>query len=92
VADRTAPTVRRAAVTVRSGRLRASFRLSEAARVTVTARRRGARKAQKVTRRLGAGTARLSLRVRRGRYTITVVATDAAGNRSARLRRTVRVL
>ncbi len=54
------------------------------------AKRRG-RRAQHVTRRLGSGTAKLTLRLRRGRYAVTVVAEDAAGNRSARVRRTVRV-
>ena len=89
-ADATPPALRSATVRVRSRTLRARFKLSEPAEVTLTAKRRG-RRAQHVTRRLGSGTARLTLRLRRGRYAVTVVAEDAAGNRSARVRRTVRV-
>ena len=77
---------------MRSRTLRAGFRLSEPAEVTLTAQKRRGRRAQHVTRRLGSGTATLTLRLRRGRYAVTVVAEDAAGNRSsARVRRTVRV-
>ncbi len=58
--------------------------------MTLTVQRRGKR-AQRITRRLGAGAANLTLKLRPGRYAVTIVAIDAAGNRSARVQRTLRV-
>jgi hypothetical protein len=68
-----------------------SFRLDEAATVTVAARRRGARRVVRRTRALRAGRASIRLALAPGRHAVTVGARDAAGNRSATLRRGVRV-
>ena len=69
--------------------LSARFRLSEAAQVVVTvADRRTRRVVRGPLRRIrGAGAARISIRgrLRRGRYVLSVVATDGALNRSARI-------
>ena len=62
--------------------LRLSFRLSERATVTVTAKRSGKR-AVKRTRSFGAGANSIALALPAGRYRITVSGRDAGGNRSA---------
>lgn len=85
VADRVAPTLT-ARLVRRRVRSRVkpalTFRTSEAATLTITVRRAGRRPAT-VTRRVKAGSGRVTLgRRARGRYRVTVVATDAAGNRS----------
>jgi X-Pro dipeptidyl-peptidase len=85
--DRTAPVLRALKLTALSGGVRVRFALSERATVTVTIRRRGTTKAiRSTTARLAAGTRTLTLRAsalrRAGRYTITVAARDAAGNRA----------
>jgi hypothetical protein len=77
---------------LRAGPRRVRFRLSEAARVTVRVKRRGTRRARviRISGSAGANSARLGRRaLRDGRYRLTVVATDAAGNSSAR--RTLRL-
>jgi hypothetical protein len=81
-ADTTAPALTRLRAIPR--RSRVAFRLSEPATVRLVVRRRGAR-ARTVTlaAQAGANTARVRMRAR-GRYRLTAVATDAAGNRSAR--------
>jgi hypothetical protein len=79
------------AVTGRKRAAALSFRLDERATVTVTAKRKGARKTVRATRSLNAGRASLRLALKPGRHAVTVTARDAAGNRSAVLRRTVRV-
>jgi len=66
------------------------FRLSEAATVTVKIRRRGSAKAiRSVVSRLAAGERSVTLRAsglrRAGRYTVTLAAGDAAGNRARTL-------
>ena len=61
--------------------LRVSFRLSERATVTVTAKHSG-RRAVRRTRSLGAGARSIALGLRAGRYRIAVSGRDAAGNRS----------
>ena len=84
--DRTPPALR--ALKVRRGKraLRVRFALSEGATVRVVVRRKGAEQPVKVkTVRRAAGKRTVRLRtgkLRKGRYTITVVATDAAGNAS----------
>ena len=72
---------------LRAGPRRVRFRLSEAARVTVRVKRRGTRRARviRISGSAGANSARLGRRaLRDGRYRLTVVATDAAGNSSTR--------
>lgn len=68
--------------------------LSEAATVTITCKRVGARRnAASVSRKLKAGTTQVKFprkRLRRGRYRLTVSAVDAAGNRSVPVRLTLR--
>ena len=79
--DTTAPGITR--VSARARRLQ--FRLSEPA--TVIVRIAGRR----ITRRLAAGTRTVRLpRLRRGRHRLSIVAVDAAGNRSRAVRRTLR--
>ena len=79
-ADTTAPQLTRLRAILRRSRVR--FRLSEAADVRLVVRRRGGRaRSVTVAGRAGANTARIPLRAR-GRYRVTAVATDAAGNRS----------
>lgn len=85
---------------VRASRKAVSFRVSEAARVRITVARRSGRrfkrlKAFTVAVPAGARTVRFKGRIpasklRRGRLRISLVATDAAGNRSAEARREVR--
>jgi virginiamycin B lyase len=96
-ADRVAPAVRRLSLAHR--KLRAGKRpvvrltLSEAGRVRIELRRRGARRASVVTRRAKAGRNVLRLRrLRPGRYVLKLTVTDAAGNRSAPKRLTLRVV
>jgi DNA-binding beta-propeller fold protein YncE len=78
--DTTAPTITRVRV---SGRRRITLRytLSEPATVRVAICRKGCR-AQRRSARAGANRLRKTLRP--GRYRVRLVATDAAGNRSAR--------
>ena len=78
----------------RNRRTRIAFSLSEAARVRIAFKRRSGKSPRPVVRQLAAGPAVLRLstrRVRRGRYRMTLVATDAGGNASAPLRRRFRV-
>lgn len=84
---------------VRATRSSVRFRLSEAARVTITIEKRSGRRFRRLKRfavASRAGTRTVSFRrrvaaskLRRGRLRITLVATDAAGNRSAPQRRLV---
>ncbi|HEX5619470.1 MAG TPA: hypothetical protein VFX51_13685 [Solirubrobacteraceae bacterium] len=79
--DTTAPELTRLRAIARRARIR--FRLSEPATVRLVVRRRGARaRTVTVTGRAGANSVRVRLRAH-GRYRVTAVATDAAGNRSA---------
>jgi 5-hydroxyisourate hydrolase-like protein (transthyretin family) len=63
------------------------FTLSEPATVTVSIKRKGSRKVLKSARvQARAGTRSLTLRskkLKKGRYTVTIQARDAFGNRSA---------
>jgi hypothetical protein len=78
---------------VRASRRGVTFRLSEAGRVTITVERRAGKRYRKVkafTLAAKAGTRSVAFkgripasRLRGGRLRVTVVATDAAGNRSA---------
>ena len=79
--DTIAPRLRRVAVSKRKRGLRVSFRLSERATVTVTAKRSG-RRAVRRTRSLGAGARSIALALPAGRYRIAVSGRDAGGNRS----------
>jgi hypothetical protein len=87
-ADTTRPALKIAKASLRRRRLQ--IKLSEAATVTITLKRIGARRASaSLKRKLGAGTTKLTFprkRVRRGRYRLTAYAVDAAGNRSATVR------
>ena len=94
--DRTAPVLSR----VRATRKQVAFRISEAAKVRITIQRRSGRRYKRVksfTVSVRPGAAIVSFKgrvraskLRRGRLRITLVATDAAGNRSATVRRSVR--
>lgn len=81
VADVVRPRIMR----LRFANRRLTFKLSEPATVRITFKRRG-RKAGAVTRRAVAGANRVKVprRLRAGRYRAVLIATDAAGNRSAR--------
>jgi hypothetical protein len=93
--DRTAPKITK--VLVRRGRL--SFRLSEAARTTIAFQQRRSTRSRvlvtKATRKLAGrrGTNRLTIpkKLGKGRYRITLVAVDKAGNRSRPVRITLTV-
>jgi hypothetical protein len=68
------------------------YRLSEAARVVITIKPRKGRATRLSKRsRAGANTARRRHALRPGRYRLTLVATDAAGNRSKPRQLTFRV-
>jgi plastocyanin len=85
--DTTAPVIRSLKV---KGR-RVSFSLSEAARVRVTLKRSGGT-AKSSTRDASQGSNSFRLkRLRKGRYSLKLAATDAAGNRSAAATRRFRV-
>lgn len=95
-ADRTRPRITRLKLRRRKGRLRISFRLSEAARVKFTFERKGRKKRRTVYRRKGSFTKALKAgantivfsgrigrkRLPQGGYRLTLVATDKARNRS----------
>jgi len=92
-ADRRAPRLSRLRIGGRAGRPLLTGRVDEAARLTVTVRRAGARRALRTTavRLRAAGVWRVALpaRLKRGRYTVTVQARDTAGNRGAPRRLTL---
>ncbi len=71
---------------IKLSRTRFSLTVSEAATITVTvARKRGKRYRKATAFRLAArkaGPVKRKVRLRRGRYRLTIVATDAAGNRT----------
>jgi plastocyanin len=78
----------------RNRNTRISFSLSEFAGVVIKFKRRRGRSPKPVARRLGAGPRRIRLstrRVPRGRYKMTLVATDSAGNSSQPVTRRFRV-
>jgi hypothetical protein len=91
-ADRTAPVVRRVRLATRRGARIASFSVTEASRVTLRVKR-GRRVTRTIVRRARRGINRVTTRrpLRRGRYTLVVVAVDAAGNRSRPVTRRFRV-
>jgi hypothetical protein len=91
VADTRAPAVRALTVKAKRRAARFSFQLDEAATVSVTAKRKGAKKTVRASRSLEAGRASMRLALKPGRHTVTVSARDAAGNRSATLRRSIQV-
>jgi X-Pro dipeptidyl-peptidase len=84
VVDRVAPALRGLRIAPQLHLLRLRFRLSEAATVKVSVQHRGARRSLvRKTVRLGKGSRSLVLkssRLRPGRYMVTLVATDPAGN------------
>jgi plastocyanin len=86
--DAAAPTVNRVSL----NRSTLKVRLSEPAKLTIRYRKQGAKKVGKkvVTGRQGTNAIQLSKLMRSGRYRVSVVATDAAGNVSKALRLTVR--
>jgi plastocyanin len=94
--DTTAPTV--SSLNVKGGtrkrRTRIAFSLSEDAGVRMTFRRKGGKSPKPLTRQGTAGknVVRVSRRrVRPGRYTLRLVATDAAGNASPQAKTSFRV-
>jgi plastocyanin len=73
---------------------RVSFLLSEAARVKITFKRTGGKSPAALERDMAAGAANLKLstkRLPRGRYALSLVATDAAGNASGAAKANFRV-
>jgi plastocyanin len=86
--DAAAPTVKKLSVSRSALRLR----LSEASKLTVRYRKAGAKKVSKkvVAGRRGTNVIKLGKLMRNGRYSVSIVATDAAGNASKALRLTVR--
>jgi hypothetical protein len=86
--DAAAPTVKRLSVSRSTLRVR----LSEAAKLTIRYRKAGAKKVgKKVVRgRKGVNKIKLSSLGSKGRYRVSIVATDAAGNASKALRLSVR--
>ncbi|HEX5911366.1 MAG TPA: choice-of-anchor Q domain-containing protein [Thermoleophilaceae bacterium] len=102
VPDTTKPTLARLA----AGRTKLTFRLSEAARVSVTVERKGRKGRRTVYRRVGgfsvgqakagANSAKVPVKLAKklkapATYRVTLVATDAAGNRSAKGRKSFTV-
>jgi plastocyanin len=86
--DAAAPAVQRLSVS----RSRLRVNLSEPAKLTIRFRKQGAHKVGKkvVTGHKGANAIQLAKLMRAGRYRVSIVATDAAGNTSKALRLTVR--
>jgi Bacterial Ig-like domain len=86
-ADTTKPTVGGLRLTALRRAVKVKFTLSESATVTVSVKRKGSRKVLKSARvQARAGTRSLTLRstkLKKGRYTVTIQARDAFGNRSA---------
>ncbi|MEA2443654.1 MAG: hypothetical protein QOJ12_946, partial [Thermoleophilales bacterium] len=79
-ADTAAPVFGTPRVSV--ARRRVSFKLDEAAGVTAKLRGRKVKRTLKLNGRAGTNVLKLPKRVSAGRYTLTLVATDAAGNAS----------
>ena len=90
-ADRRAPSLRARAGSLR-GRLVLVLSLSERARVVAVVRYAGLRTTIRFVLVPGNRTRTLLRTARPGRYTITLTATDEAGNRSKPLRKVVRVV
>ena len=92
--DIVAPALTRLRLDALRRALRLRFTLSESATVTVTIRRRGAKRPLKTfTVRAAAGKRSMKLaskRLRKGRYVIEIRARDPAGNRSKPLRSSLR--
>ena len=86
--DAAAPTVKRVSLSRSTLRVR----LSEAAKLTIRYRKAGAKKVGKkvVHGRKGVNAIKLSKLGSKGRYRVSIVATDAAGNASKALRLSVR--
>jgi plastocyanin len=86
-ADTTKPTLGGVRLTALRRAVKVRFSLSEPATVTVSVKRKGSRKVLKSVRvQARAGTRSLTLRskkLKKGRYTVTIQARDAFGNRSA---------
>jgi hypothetical protein len=90
----------RTAIAARTRGTKLRFKLTEAAKVTVTIQKHGSRRAAgKLTRKsvAGSNTVKFSGRIgkralRPGRYRVVMTATDAAGNRSAAVRASFRIV
>jgi X-Pro dipeptidyl-peptidase len=84
--DRLAPKLAGLQLRAAHRSLRLNFKLSEPATVTVTINRRGSKKVLKTVKsKLDKGKRSLTVRsskLGKGRYTVTIVAVDAAGNKS----------
>lgn len=89
VEDREAPALTGLAVTrkVAASRARIRFTVSEAARISITLKRRHGRATRmEVDAAAGSNRVRAARRLRRGRYRLTAIAVDAAGNAAAPVR------
>lgn len=94
-ADRTAPTVSSLRLRGVTRGARVSFRLSEAASVTLSISKRGSRRVLRTVRLQARAGTRIvtvrSSRLARGSYVVSIQARDAMGNRSPLSRASVRV-
>jgi len=94
-ADTTKPSLSRVKLKGLRRGARVRFSLSEASTVTLQFRKKGARKVLRTVRlqaRAGTRTVRVrSPKLRKGRYTVTLTARDAMGNRSAAKRSALRI-
>jgi plastocyanin len=94
-ADTVKPTLSGVSLKGRKRAAKLSFKLSEDATVTVQVRKRGSKKVLRaVTLQARAGTRSYVIRsskLRKGRYTVTLVARDAMGNKSAAANAALRI-
>jgi plastocyanin len=91
--DRTKPAISRVKLRALKRAARVSFRLSEPASVTLSVRK-GKRAVRTLRLQASAGTRTVTVRsrkLRKGRYTLTLRARDAMGNRSATKRSLLRI-
>jgi len=94
-ADTTKPTLSSVKLLAQHRAARVTFKLSENATVTLQVRKRGAKKVLRtVSLQARAGTRTVVVRsskLRKGRYTVTLSARDAMGNRSAAMNAALRI-
>jgi plastocyanin len=91
--DTVKPTVRRLKLKALRHAARVTFRLSEPSTVTIRVKR-GHKVVKTVRKQVAAGTRTVTIRskkLKKGRYTIVVLARDAFGNRSVAASRTLRI-
>jgi plastocyanin len=94
-ADTTKPTLSRIKLKGAKRAAKVTFKLSENATVTFQIRKRGSKRVLRtVSVRANAGTRKVTLRsskLRKGRYTVTLVARDSMGNKSAASSKSLRI-